>query len=77
MADKQSQHVIEKTDARFNAVNACSIEVQCNVDRRLIGLAADASGTHGERYRAISADGKPDAREITKREIQKWLLISF
>ena len=50
--------MVEKTDAGRNVINTGTVQIDCNVNRGLVGFAGDASCAHGRRYTQPRADGK-------------------
>ena len=51
------KHMVEKANAGRNLVHAAAVEIDFDIDRRFVGLAADRPGTHGRRYTHASTFG--------------------
>lgn len=51
------KHMVEKPDAGRNFINTGAVEINLDVNRRFIRLAADRPGTHGRRYSHVRAFG--------------------
>lgn len=57
MAGQLLKHVVKKTDAGRHFINAGAVEIDLDIDRRFVRLAADSPGAHGRRYTHSCAHG--------------------
>jgi hypothetical protein len=51
------EHMIKKADARVYFIYSTAIEVDLDINRRFVRLAADSPGAHGRRYSHVRAIG--------------------
>lgn len=58
MFGKLFEHMVEKSDPGRHVIHAAAIEIDGNINRGFVGLAADRSGSHGRRYSQPRVIGK-------------------
>ena len=71
MARKLFQHMVEKTDAGGNFINAAAVEVDLNSNRSFVCLAADYPGSHGRRYTHPGIFGNNIHLDFTSRAVHQ------